>query len=477
MELDDVDDLKVNLFNLKKTLTLGSGNVAPSNLTGGAALQSEDIVGKIKKDKVLKSQLFAAIRDWDKTTELSKHLSHYLKDVDERFIDKFAEMAKDLVFTKKELTLTKTEEGGKVDFKGKKVIPGKVQIISGPFSGSNLKLFFLDENSAYVEAFKAGGQSTTPINKLPRKHEGINWVVVQKPQVDNAQINIDGRKHGDPLFNRDLSQHVLLDGIDLNNPSFKKVLNTLTSDCIDKNSDHFGWFHNKIGMKVLVKPEIKSSYDNVGDFSTSQREVLFKNLASDFFKLGEYVPNVAFFKHPETKKGHSAMELVPESWHFSNDRKTIKILKEKANSGVLEKLAIMDHIMGNSDRVSHLNYLLSLNSPNIHLIDNSLIFNFNDKMIPSYIHDQMRTDPLYLDKHIKDDTANWIQTMDVFEFKHQMDSHGVPIELSAESIKRLLSVQNAVLLGNRKLKDLLFAHNRINNQVTPNEGEEDQGDF
>lgn len=476
-ENDPVQDLIKGLGVLKKTLSLGSGMAAPSSLTQGAALQSEELIGKARKDKLLKAQILAALRDWSPFTDLEKHLTHYLKDVDPAFISKFSEMAKDVVFTKKELTmsLNKTEnEPKEVDYMGKKVIPGEAQIIAGPFAGSKLKLLHLDDNHAHVEAFKSGGQESAPINKIPRKHEGINWMVMTPPKVADRKILVDNKKHGDRKINRNLSQNLLIDGINLNDPKYKKMTNSLTSDSIDKD-DHFGWFHNKLGNKVLVKPEIQSEYDKVKNYPSSKREVLFKNLADEYFDLGDFVPQTASFTHPESKKSYSAMEMVPEAEHFTKTARPIKFLKQLGHSGHLDKLAVMDSVLGNSDRASHLNYMFSSNAPHMHLIDNASVFNFNDLRFPGYMHDVGHSDPLFLEQHMHPEAVKWALDLDPFQLKHLMDQHEVPEEHSSESIKRLLSIQSALLLGNKKRKDVLLAHHKLTNPVQPNE--EDQGDF
>jgi hypothetical protein len=91
---DPVADLKKALSNLNKTLTAGGGNVAPSQLVGGAALVPEHIVSKHK------NQLKAALRDWDRTRPLKEVLKAALPEVSDDYLDHFTHIAEDLSLKK-----------------------------------------------------------------------------------------------------------------------------------------------------------------------------------------------------------------------------------------------------------------------------------------------------------------------------------------------------------------------------------------
>ena len=78
---------------MAKTITAGGVGVAPSQLTGGAALQREDIVGSEYKRN--KNRLLASFRDWDRVTPIRKFLKFRLPDASDHYIDRFAKLVDD----------------------------------------------------------------------------------------------------------------------------------------------------------------------------------------------------------------------------------------------------------------------------------------------------------------------------------------------------------------------------------------------
>ena len=93
---------------LEKALAAGGYDAAPSTLTGGAALQVEHLSGRRRH---LRNQVSAAIRDWDKKTPLDKFLKARLPDVDEGFLEKFADIARQHALAKAELLIKRKAEG------------------------------------------------------------------------------------------------------------------------------------------------------------------------------------------------------------------------------------------------------------------------------------------------------------------------------------------------------------------------------
>lgn len=87
---------------LDKALEAGGYNAAPSALKGGAALQREHLDGRH-----LRNQVAAAFRDWDRKTPIRKFLKSYLPDVDDAFLEKFADMAEQHALKKAEALLMK----------------------------------------------------------------------------------------------------------------------------------------------------------------------------------------------------------------------------------------------------------------------------------------------------------------------------------------------------------------------------------
>jgi len=92
-----IDEIKQDLQILKKTLTAGMGNAAPSNLTGGSALATEDKQNK-KNINVLKS----VIRDFQGKSkdEFKKAVKEALPDLSDKYVDHFVDLAEDLSLKK-----------------------------------------------------------------------------------------------------------------------------------------------------------------------------------------------------------------------------------------------------------------------------------------------------------------------------------------------------------------------------------------
>lgn len=92
---DPVDQVRKALQNLKKTLTAGVGNVAPSGLTGGAALGREHLA-----TPKIKNKLKAALRDWNRVRPLKEVVKAVMPEVSDEYVDHFVELARDLALKK-----------------------------------------------------------------------------------------------------------------------------------------------------------------------------------------------------------------------------------------------------------------------------------------------------------------------------------------------------------------------------------------
>lgn len=453
-----IQDLRKNTFEaleeLSKAFELGSSNVAPSQLTGAAATTPEHHAEQGEKKK-MKSRLLAAMRDWNKTTPIKEHLTHHLKDVHESFIDKFSKIAEDIVLGKRELVLNKKE----VEYKGNMVSPGQAQILAGPFAGSVLPIFHLDDKHAHVQSFKAGGQASHIVNKLPIHSLGSHWAILSKPSVSLVPNIPEEIKE----LNRSPAQSLILYKLDLSRP-IQGTAKTNTH-----GEEGAGWYINGLGKTVYIKPEIDSNYDEYKAISTAEREALFYVAASEFFNLDRYVPTTAVIFDSKTERKMSVMEKF-DGFHFyvkKPNQAGVKAIKTLGNSGVLEKLAIMDISLGNCDR-NKLNYMLN-ESGEIGLIDNSFLFNFKDEIIPAYILDYSIIKGQNLKNIlIQQSTIDWICGLDVFAFKDFLESLGVDEVTAGECTKRLLSIQTAVLTSHFDLGSIIFSHFNFLNPVVPN---------
>lgn len=74
---------------LEKAMAAGNYNVAPSQLSGGAALQSTDFASE-KKQFVNKVR--GSLRDWDRKRSLKTHLEKTVPEATQNFVDRFCDL-------------------------------------------------------------------------------------------------------------------------------------------------------------------------------------------------------------------------------------------------------------------------------------------------------------------------------------------------------------------------------------------------
>ncbi len=484
-------DALADIKDLNKTLTLGSGDAAPSNLTQGAALSVEDVDGKARKT-FMKSQVLAAIRDWDGTGRFKDFLKHRMPDADPSFFERFEDATQHLHLKKVETVHDDTSSmhrlrdlntkppPGTKQFKGKHVIPGEIELTAGPYQGSKLKLMHMTDEHAYVQPSSTGGEKEHTINKLPRSKEGSLFVVTQHPAPVDLPNYIHGDKHSNLALTQHHSQKELIHGIDLAKPS-QEISGGQTKGLAPEGSAT-GWYKNLNGKSVLVKPAFDNPKNDdlepgSGDYvSTADRETIFHNVAKNYFGLGNHVPTTASFKHPNTKHPHSAMEMVPDATHVipkSNSHESRDHLVGAGDTGQLDKMAVMDMVMGNADR-NRLNYMTSKNSPNVHLVDNASIFNyksqFPDDDLPTYLTDYHHAKKQkFDDAHMHPEAINWLVKLDPFELGAELTAQGVHQSIANQAVSRLLSMQSEAIMGKKKTADILFAHGRYSHSPVSRE--------
>ena len=100
----DPDTFKTE--DMSKALSAGSYDASPSSLSQGAALQQEDLAGKVKDVGYTKNKnrALAAYRDWrgDKKGQFKEYLKMEMPDVSDNFIKIFADLVDKVEFKKTE---------------------------------------------------------------------------------------------------------------------------------------------------------------------------------------------------------------------------------------------------------------------------------------------------------------------------------------------------------------------------------------
>ena len=139
---------------------------------------------------------------------------------------------------------------------------------------------------------------------------------------------------------------------------------------------------------VYVKLDPHKPDRHCSDFPWSSREIVYHNLACGFFFLAKYLPTVAKVKIGDL--GYTVVKYLSDPHWLGNkldgSPEDLRMMEKLYSSGELDKLAIMDYVMGNGDRHKH-NYLIS--QGNFYLID-------HDHAIPSERVTKGMSPPNYL---------------------------------------------------------------------------------
>lgn len=470
---------------LNKTMTLGGAGASPSALTGGAALAVEDVEDAKRRKMFEKSQVLAALRDWDKVTKFEEFLKHKFPDADESILDRFADLASQIRMSKTEIQknevlakagdefdtmsgepqlpkLQNNAPSGSKLFRNKYVKPGKIEIVDGIYRGNKLPLLNVSDDRVYVIPPKAGG-SNVRISSIPRKLENHHYKILERPEDLKLPNFVDSSRHSIPEFSDHFEQKDLIHGIDLAQKP-ESSFGASTVDISNKPDHTIGWYRNHSGKNVYVKPSVIFKNEDLSHksdeyISTGRREALFYNLAKSFWKLGDYVPTTAVFKHPDTEHDYSAMAQVENGRHFVKWRgdKFVNHLESAAETGDLQKLAIMDMAMGNSDR-NRFNYLLTEAGPRLRLIDNSLIFNYSKPKIPEYLNDHHFSHNSDVTQDaLHENARHWLVNLDPLHLKSDLLRYGVHENIANKAASKLLLMQSAAMMGENKLLRILMA--------------------
>lgn len=375
-----------------------------------------------------------------------------------------------------------------IRFRGKHVTPGQIEILSGPYKGTKVRYLGKDNTHYYVQH-----HGKEMIERLRKENVGTGFRVNVFPKEVKYQKMLDANAHGDFNLNKTYEQHTLIHGLNYNDPSdepewqknnlqphegwVKKHRPSLDWEDPQWDVNERGVTDSGIGNRFLAQHQLQ--------FTTPQREVLFHNMARDYFGLGHHVPTTATFLHPDTKEPMSVQKKVVGGFHFKDGGdESIDLMNKLHRDGTLDQLGLMDLTMGMSDR-HHGNYMLTRNVPHIQLIDNELTLNYDTKpeaylwdkhheadpasLKPSHMWTKKGkpefTDPSSRELHPK--AESWFLKHDPRKFGEQLLSHGVPAAIAKVGVFRLMAMQ-AKITENQLLKkkttraDLVgAAHNTV----------------
>ena len=183
------------------------------------------------------------------------------------------------------------------------------------------------------------------------------------------------------------------------------------------------------------------------NFTTSHREVAFDKMAREFFGLGDYLPPTAAFKHPVTGKVNSAQKWLEDLPHWADmeDLKEMKTLKKNNGSPLIQKIGLMDTILGNTDRHRQ-NYLVDKQGKPI-LIDHGLTFDLPNS--PGLIsgQEQVGNNPIsqfVMKNPLSKETIDWVQSLDPGVMRDKLSQSGVPDDVADRAVYRLEKLKNLI---------------------------------
>lgn len=232
-------------------------------------------------------------------------------------------------------------------------------------------------------------------------------------------------------------------------------------------------------------------------FNSAKREVLFHNMAKDYFGMGKHVPTTSGFNrggedysaqefkenadHPDLKEKPPSTDETsfgsdgPDEFKHPQHAKTLKKLHE---SGDLHKLALMDNIMGHHDRHSH-NMMMDTDKDNLHLIDNGTAFDYKnfDSLHPYPAYMRHAENPnikgMGLDNtQLHPEAVKWLNKLDPQKAKEMLAAHGHDEHSPATQgmLRRLQGMKNAVNNGPEhygSVKDLLDKNRATSGPIPP----------
>jgi hypothetical protein len=296
------------------------------------------------------------------------------------------------------------------------------------------------------------------LKRWPKEKMGTHFTVHSMPYNTSNPLRVDSTVHGIPHFTQSPEAHALIHDLDLSEND--KAPKHVTASANESTSR---WVKHPNGGHVFVKYDMMDQDHREGYMKHAHREAAFYHLAKNYFGLGDYVPLTTAFKHPVTGEDYSAQAPVPGAEHgvihqsryprefvdpFHN-----QVLHELGDSGELDKLQMMDMILGNDDRHRN-NYMFSrkTNRP-LQLIDHGYSFTTHDSR-PEYPH-YMST---YLGQRypdMDDDSEsevhpaalNWLMSHDPAQLRHHMEQIGMPARNVDEAVRRLVSLQTKMKLN------------------------------
>lgn len=374
---DSIVDELIEAASLMKTLTAGVATAVPGQNVGGSALQVDD---KVKKNDLISDKLYHIHTDGARITH--KPLS--LKEISKVYGD------------------IKTLES-----QGHKIIPQEMSISKEEMFSALCKM---------KAAIRDRGPGKSPVDAVKAELPMLGPKF--KEHFDNLLQDLSLTKNeADVISPCDVLFHVA------HYDDQKRLISGIFVHPLENGEGAI--LTNSSGLDVWVK----KGHSDEGEWnSSSERAVIYFNLARDFWGMSDHVPMTSAFLHPQTKATHHAEIVIPSSRSGHEPGEFSEQIKNAANSGVLHRICLMDYVMGVHDR--HLGNIIIDPINNIFVTD-------NDKCLGSPNYPEYM---FLLDAHNKivpHEEISWLQGFDSKMLLKSLLDSGCPKEYSKHCALRL----------------------------------------
>jgi hypothetical protein len=353
-----------------------------------------------------------------------------------------------------------------IKYMGREIKPGVGKVTAKGGNIRRARILHVGMNEAHVvdaDKFSAGVWGHDDIVRYPRHQVEIHV----HPSTQDEPDVVDHAKHSVGEYNSHPAVKALAHGFNFSTP--KEM-----SKALSASHGRSFWSSTPAGARVFVKPNPVVPDHVKGHIRNRARyEGAYSNIARDFFGMGQYVPTVATVKHPKSNTEHAIVSHAPGEEYNQKNPDHQNILREHNDSGELDKLALMNMVMGNGDRHVH-NYLIDSKARQLRMIDHDRAFSSGENQFyPAYWSHHHAPPgpfdhPLGVHEHAKvvtdADSWNpsnkvsaalgenklhpkavaWINSLDPKELEAQLRKHELSEEQVMEATKRLTYLKSHV---------------------------------
>jgi hypothetical protein len=328
-----------------------------------------------------------------------------------------------------------------VSFQGRKFKPGLARDME---DGSEYTLLGHDASHFYGVPANIDirrGWSEKELKRIPRHTPHVE--VYSHPESVDEPLTVDIEKHGVPGMNERPESKALAHGFVFGGQT------TEGGGATGEVGDSY-WATAPNGKKIFVKraSSVFGNHVEAPD-NTARREGIYANVAHSVFGLGHYLPNVAIVRHPQTGQEHALIEHVEGGSHTHSHRKSDvrDIIKRANQNGDIHKIAMMNYIMGNSDRHAG-NFMLmgkaKEGEPQLKLIDHNIFGESRMYRPPAYLaylNNESAGEGHDIMKRAHPEAEKWLMSLDPAKLRHELMANHMPQNSIDRSVRRLERMQ------------------------------------